>query len=225
MSIATRAELLELACRYHTPVLEDVAYEPLHIDEPPPPSLRALDRQGVVIQIHSLSSGFAPALRLGWVIAPAELITTMRVASRKSGSGVPLLVQHVAGEVLGGHVYERCLSALRDAHNERRMRFAAAIRACGLLDAEMPRGGLYFWCRMRNGWDSAGASAAAGRHRVGFSPGHIHYCQKTEVSRRIRLCFTSLTPALAAEGIARIAQMLETRYQEPEPLVDILQSA
>src|SRR5207253_3532151 len=91
MSIATRAELLELACRYHTPVLEDVAYEPLHIDEPPPPSLRALDRQGVVIQIHSLSSGFAPALRLGWVIAPAELITTMRVASRKSGSGVPLL--------------------------------------------------------------------------------------------------------------------------------------
>lgn len=225
MPIATRAELLELAYRYHTPVLEDVAYEPLSIDEPPPPSLRTLDRQGVVIQIHSLSSGFAPVLRLGWVIAPPELVTTMRVASRKSGSGVPLLVQHVASEVLGGQVYERCVAAVRDVHNERRMRFAAAIRASGLLDADTPRGGLYFWCRMRNGWDSNGASAAARQHRVGFSPGHIHYGEKMEVSRRIRLCYTSLPPEVAAEGIARLARMLETPYREPESAADILRSA
>src|SRR5207253_3196920 len=39
MSLATRHELLELAYRYRTPIVEDVAYEQLYIDDRPPDSL------------------------------------------------------------------------------------------------------------------------------------------------------------------------------------------
>ncbi|HWS71510.1 MAG TPA: aminotransferase class I/II-fold pyridoxal phosphate-dependent enzyme, partial [Thermoanaerobaculia bacterium] len=139
-----------------------------------------------------------------------ELITMLHTASRKSGTAAQTLVQHVAAEVLGGGVYEECLAKLREAHFERRRRFATIIRRGEFLEAEVPQGGLYFWCRLRPDWDSVSAAAAAAGQRVGFSPGHVHYCETDGVSRRIRLCFTRLSEEQISEGLGRIAQMLLT---------------
>lgn len=225
MPLPARLELLELAYRHRIPIVEDVAYEPLYIDEPPPPSLGALDTRGVVIQAHTLSTIFGPALRLGWVVAAPEVIAMLRAASRKSGTVPQTLVQHVAAEVLSGGVYDECLTKVRQAHFERRRRFATLLRRNEFLEAVLPQGGLYFWCRLRGGWDSVSAAAAAAGQRVSVGPGHLHYCEPEGISRRIRLCFTRLSEEQIDEGLGRIAQMLEATPLSVRRSLDKLQQS
>src|ERR671922_2414392 len=53
MPIRARRELLKLAERYRVPIVEDAAYGELQFSEPPPPALRELDTQNIVIHLSS----------------------------------------------------------------------------------------------------------------------------------------------------------------------------
>ena len=67
MPIRTRRELLSLAQRYRVPIVEDATYRELYFTDAPPPSLRELDDQNLVIYLNSFSKVLAPGLRLGWL--------------------------------------------------------------------------------------------------------------------------------------------------------------
>ena len=68
--LSVKRDLLELAARYHLPIVEDEPYRDLYYTSPPPPSLRDLDDQGLVISLSTYSKTLAPGLRLGWLAAP-----------------------------------------------------------------------------------------------------------------------------------------------------------
>ena len=84
MPIRTRRELLKLAERYRVPIVEDATYGELYFHEAPPPSLRDLDAQNLVIHLNSFSKVMAPGLRLGWLSARRR--SSIRSRSSSSGS-------------------------------------------------------------------------------------------------------------------------------------------
>ena len=79
MPTERRERLLELACRYRVPILEDDPFPGLCYDGESVPPLAALDRQGTVLHLSTLSKVFAAGLRIGWLLSPvAERLTLLK---------------------------------------------------------------------------------------------------------------------------------------------------
>lgn len=83
MSQARRQQLVALAVQYNIPLIEDDPYGLLQYDAPTMPPLRAFN-DSHVLYIGSFSKILAPALRLGWIVAPEALMPKLAVAKEAS---------------------------------------------------------------------------------------------------------------------------------------------
>jgi GntR family transcriptional regulator/MocR family aminotransferase len=73
LSLARRSRLLDWAAQEEVWVIEDDYLSELQLKGRATPALASLDRAGRVIHIGSFSKTLTPALRLGFVVAPASL--------------------------------------------------------------------------------------------------------------------------------------------------------
>src|SRR4030081_3346889 len=112
MPEARRAELLKLAEQYGVPIFEDDCYADLIWDGKRPPALYAMSRNGGVIHIGSFSKSIAPALRVGFIVAPWEMLSRMLALKIDAGSGA--LEQMVLAEYCAPHFTEHVPKLRRD---------------------------------------------------------------------------------------------------------------
>src|SRR5579863_7381956 len=107
-----RVELLDLAEQYGVPIFEDDCYADLIWDGHRPPALYCLSKTQNVIHIGSFSKSIAPALRVGFIVAPWGALSRMLALKTDAGSGaleqmvlaeycVPHFARHV-GELTRG---------------------------------------------------------------------------------------------------------------------------
>ncbi|MQY39654.1 hypothetical protein SRB17_76810 [Streptomyces sp. RB17] len=107
-------------------ILED-DYDAEHrYDRPPVPALRALlaDR---VCYMGSVSKLLAPALRIGWLVAPPRYRTDLVDAKRFNDLGNAVLPQLVLAQLMDSGGLERQLRLLRRRHRDRRDAMIAAL--------------------------------------------------------------------------------------------------
>ena len=125
LALRRRRDLLEWADACDAYILEDDYDSEFTMRLRPLPALQSLDRHERVIYIGSFSKTLAPALRVGYLIAPAHLASAFRAARASTSLGVSLHLQAtLAGFMNGGHfarhirrmnaVYERRRSILRE---------------------------------------------------------------------------------------------------------------
>src|SRR5215204_5915208 len=96
-----RAELLKLSEQYGVPIFEDDCYADLIWDGQRPPALYAMSRHGNVIHCGSFSKSIAPALRVGYIVAPWPIMARMLALKTDAGSGA--LEQMVLAEYCAPH--------------------------------------------------------------------------------------------------------------------------
>jgi 2-aminoadipate transaminase len=84
---ARRAEMLRLAQEHGVPIFEDDCYADLIWDGKRPPAIYAMAQNGGVIHIGSFSKSIAPALRVGFIVAPWEMTSRMLALKTDAGSG------------------------------------------------------------------------------------------------------------------------------------------
>src|SRR3989338_5358273 len=70
--LAHRPQIAELAARYQVPFVEDDPYSPLRYAGEAQKPIKAYDDAGAVIYLSSFSKMLAPAMRLGWMVAPVQ---------------------------------------------------------------------------------------------------------------------------------------------------------
>jgi 2-aminoadipate transaminase len=96
-----RAELLRLSQEYGVPIFEDDCYADLIWDGQRPPAIYAMAGNGGVIHIGSFSKSIAPALRVGFIVAPWAMLSRMLALKTDAGSGA--LEQMVLAEYCAPH--------------------------------------------------------------------------------------------------------------------------
>ena len=101
MSQQRRAELLKLSEEYGVPIFEDDCYADLIWSGQRPPALYAMSKAGGVIYIGSFSKSVAPALRVGYIVAPWEVLSRILPIKTDAGSGA--LEQMVLAEFCTAH--------------------------------------------------------------------------------------------------------------------------
>lgn len=210
MPIRTRRELLTLAGRYRTPIVEDATYCELYFAEAPPPSLRDLDAQNLVIHLNSFSKVMAPGLRLGWLSAAPSIADQIAIIKQRLDPHTQNLVQFAMARLLREGSFDAHLNVLRTEHARRAGLMLAAIQRhvpAGTIRVTRPSGGLYLWCRLTPGVNSRALLDQAMAAGVAFVPGHAFYSDPAGDSE-LRLCFSSVLPDTIDEAVKRLASSL-----------------
>jgi DNA-binding transcriptional MocR family regulator len=210
MPIRTRRELLRLAERYRVPIVEDAAYCDLYFTEAPPPSLRELDAQNIVIHLNSFSKVLAPGLRLGWLSAAPSIVEQIAIIKQRLDPHTQNLVQFAMARLILDGSLDRHLRQLRAEHARRCSTMLAAIQRhvpAGALRFARPQGGLYLWCRLAGGLSARALLDRSLTSGVAFVAGHAFYPDPAGESE-LRICFSSLLPSAIDEAVARLARAL-----------------
>ncbi|MGA2288543.1 PLP-dependent aminotransferase family protein [Bradyrhizobium sp.] len=214
MPEARRAELLDLAARYGVPIFEDDCYADLIWDGRRPLALHAMCRTGAVIHIGSFSKSIAPALRIGYIVAPWAVLSRMLALKTDAGTGA--LEQMVLAEYCRSHFAEHVpkltrglrakLDTLTDALNEQ---FGTAA------EFEVPKGGIFLWVKLPDHVDTLKLYQAALDAGVAINPGPEWSTGKAHAGSRLRLCFASPSHQQIREGIAVLAEVCRREFGVP----------
>lgn len=218
LDIHERHNLLDLAVRYRLPVVEDDLYRDTWFSTPPPPSLSRLDQHQLVIQVNTFSKTIAGGLRLGWISAAEPIIDQLALVKQRIDVATPSFEQLLIAEMLSTNTYDEHLATIRVAHKQRHQVLLSAIHhhlPPGTLSYAPVDGGLYLWCAVGHGVDTRALLRLATEAGVVFVPGDVFYPTSADGSGRneMRLCFTSIPPAMIEEGIRRLAPALQASHQ------------
>jgi 2-aminoadipate transaminase len=220
MPESRRRELLALADDYGVPVFEDDCYADLVWSGERPPAIHALDTSGRVIHIGSFSKSIAPALRVGFIVAPWQILSRMLALKTDAGSGaleqmvlaeycVPHFATHVPQATRG---LRAKLDTLMDALNEQ---FGTAA------EFEEPKGGIFLWVKLPDNVDAMRLSQAALKAGVSINPGPEWSVDQHHAHSRIRICFASPTHQDIRDGIAVLADVCRTEFGVPERIANV----
>jgi DNA-binding transcriptional MocR family regulator len=210
MTIRTRRELLRLAERYRVPIVEDATYCDLYFTEAPPPPLRELDGQNIVIHLNSFSKVLAPGLRLGWLSAAPSIVEQIAIIKQRLDPHTQNLVQFAMARLIRDGHLDVHLRQLRAEHARRCSAMLAAIQRHvppGALRFARPQGGLYLWCRLAGGLSAGSLLDRAIASGVAFVAGPAFYSDPAG-DAELRICFSSVLPSAIDEAVKRLARAL-----------------
>ncbi len=214
LSLERRKRILEIAARTQTLVVEDDPYGELYFDRPPPPSLLALSdtvagSRDWLAHCGSFSKILSPGLRVGWLIAPPELLAKATMCKQFSDAHTSNLTQATAAHYLTLNRLDTALAAVRATYAGRARLMAQSLqRELGdAIEFNLPQGGMFFWARLRAGGDATEFARRAIGQLVAFVPGTPFFAHDPDRST-LRLSFATADAAKIEEGIARLARAL-----------------
>jgi len=218
LSLQRRQRILEIAARTRTLVVEDDPYGELYFDVPPPPSLLALS-DGVpgsrdwLAHCGSFSKILSPGLRVGWLIAPTELLAKATMCKQFSDAHTSNLTQAICAQYLTLNRLSDTLAVVRSTYAERARVMAGSLRR-ELGDAisfNQPQGGMFFWARL-TGANARLSNAPEFAKRaidqgVAFVPGAPFFAHDPDLST-LRLSFATADVTKIEDGITRLGRAL-----------------
>lgn len=214
MPQARRVELLRLSEDYGVPIFEDDCYADLTWDGTRPPAVHAMATQGNVIHIGSFSKSVAPALRVGFVVAPWQIMSRMLALKTDAGSGA--LEQMVLAEYCAAHFAAHVPKLTRGLHAKLETLVEALNAEFGTTaEFSAPKGGIFLWVKLPDNVDTMKLYQAALKAGVSINPGPEWCTDKAYSKSRIRLCFASPSHEEIRAGIAVLAEVCRKEFGVP----------
>ncbi len=222
LSYERRRRLIELADQYGVPIVEDDPYGQLRYEGEHLPSIVVLDSQsrddghpcyrGNVIYLSTFSKTLAPGLRLGWVVAPPEVIGKLVQAKQGADLHTATFNQMVAYEVSHGGFLDRHIQLIRKVYGERRELMLAAMDRYFPPEVEWthPQGGLFLWGTLPDYMDAADVLKTCIKRKVAFVPGEPFH-PTGGGKNTMRINFSNATPENIHAGIQRMGEAIGER--------------
>src|SRR6218665_2590876 len=218
LSLARRRQVLEMAVRHQTLIVEDDPYGALYFNAPPPPSLLSLSptvpgRRALLVHCGSLSKVLAPGLRLGWMLAMPELLAKATMCKQFSDAHTSTFAQATAARYLAAGRMPATPARVPKVYAGRAQAMVDALRGeiGAAIEFVPPQGGLFVWARL-TGADGRQADGNALAPRaiekgVAFVPGAPFFCAHPDQAT-LRLSFATVDEQQIRAGVARLAQAL-----------------
>ena len=218
LSLERRKAVLEMAVKHQTLIVEDDPYGDLYFGDAPPPSLLNLSAtvpgsRELLVHCGSLSKVLSPGLRVGWMIAPAELLAKATMCKQFSDAHTSTFAQATAAQYLKAGRMPATLAKVRKVYAERAQAMGDALRKDlgDAIEFVQPQGGLFVWARLTGAGgkvpDGNVLAKRAIEKGVAFVPGTPFYCANPD-NATLRLSFATADVDKIREGVARLGQAL-----------------
>ena len=217
MGITTSAEkrsaVYALAKKYGVLILEDNPYGELRFSGRDVPTIKSIDEEGIVIYCGSYSKVLSSGMRLGFLCAPAEVMSKIVVAKQVEDVHTNILSQMICESFVTSDQYLPHLEKIRALYR----------RKCALmLDAmdknfpddvkyTRPEGGLFLWCTLPSGFVLDEFVQTALKNEVAVVPGTAFNCDTTAASDSFRLNYSTPSDEQITRGIEILGRLLKDR--------------
>ena len=216
LPVERRQEMLRLSTAYGVPLFEDDCYCDLIWSGQRPPALYAMSERGGVIHIGSFSKSIAPALRVGYIVAPWGVMSRMLALKTDAGSGA--LEQMVLAEYCARNFFKHVPDLRRGLRAKLETLMESLTQHFGTAaEFDDPKGGIFLWVKLPDGVDTAKLYQPALAAGVAINPGAEWSVNKAHGRSRLRLCFASPSHEEIHQGVAALAEVCRREFGVPSP--------
>ena len=209
-SFEKRKAVYELAKKYSVMILEDNPYGMTRFAGEPIPSIKTLDKDGLVIYSGTFSKVLSPGIRVGYVCAPKPVIQKIVVCKQVSDVHTNILAQMICHEFMTKYNWSEHLKMLPAVYKKK----------CELMLSEMdknfskkitytrPEGGLFIWATLPEDCDMpAFCKKAVSEYKIAVVPGNAFMISESDKTSSFRLNFSTPTDEQIVKGIEILGKL------------------
>ena len=210
MSLDRRYALLQAAEDANAFIIEDDYDGEFRYSGHPPPTLKSIDTIGRVIYVGTFSKTLFPALRLGFFLAPPQLVDIFDHVSKALLQGVASSHQGVVAEFMQEGHFATHIRRMRKTYAERHQVLcdAADQKLTGLLEIVPTDTGLHTIGRLPPELSETAIAAAALERDIVVTPIE-RFCIAPTGNKGLVLGFSGIKPREIIEGVQVLAEVLE----------------
>ena len=210
MSLRRRTALIEFAHARDSYILEDDYNSEFRFDGPPLPCLQGLDNAGRVIYAGTMSKILYPSLRLGFLVAPEQLVETLVKVRSVMDQQSPSIDQATLARFITEGFFLSHVKRMREVYAQRREFFISEFhKQLGqYLDLEITPAGLHFIAWLRREEDLPFFLRA--REQSGITPMSLSFlCMKAQLPAALVFGFSAWSRSQIHEGLAKLLSAFE----------------
>lgn len=209
MSLERRRALLAKAHECDFVIIEDDYESETNFLTQPTPALKSLDTQERVIYVSSLSKTLASGLRLGYMVAPRDLIHEARALRRLMLRHAPSNNQHTVALFLAHGYYDTMIYRLTRVYRERWQTMQNALNHYLPRAAHVPTfGGTSFWVGLDAGRDTRQLAQDAAHAGILIEPGDVHFAATDPPCNYFRVAISTIDESKIEPGISALTQIM-----------------
>ncbi len=212
MSLPKRKKMYELAKKYGVLILEDNPYGELRYKGENLPNIKSFDTDGLVIYAGSFSKVISPGMRVGWCMAPNEIIQKMVVCKQGEDVHTNMWSQVVCNEFMTKYDFEAHLEMLRNLYSEK-LEYTMSLLKENLSEKITygdVEGGLFIWCTLPEDVDMNAFCLELVKNKVCVVPGNAFLTDEKEISHNFRINFSTPSNEQLKKGIEILGRVSKT---------------
>lgn len=209
MTLARRLELIEWARKQNAWIIEDDYNSEFRYAGRPLASLQGLDNAGRVIYVGTFSKTIFPALRIGCLVVPPELVDVFTVARAFNDAHSSIINQAILAEFISEGHFARHVRRMRRLYEERQEILVREVKnkLADFIEIEKTEAGMHLIGWLKKDLDEEKITAEASRQNIKLSAVSSYYLSEPPRKGFI-FGYTAFDEFQIKEAIAKLAEIL-----------------
>lgn len=201
--LSRRKRVYELCRQYGVIILEDNPYGELRFGGEDIPTIKSMDTDGMVIYCSSLSKILSAGMRIGFVTAPAEIISKMVVAKQSEDVHTNIFFQMLCHKYMTECDLDAHIASIRALYKHKSSLMLSCLEKelPGEITFTRPDGGLFIWCTLPRGLDSAAFAKGLTERKLAVVPGATFLADESGKSSSFRLNYSTPSDEDIVRGV------------------------
>jgi 2-aminoadipate transaminase len=210
-----RQEVYDICAARDLYIVEDDPYYELRYAGEYVPPIKSIDKDERVIYLSTFSKILTPGFRLGWTIAPREVMRHLVVAKQASDLCTNTFGQYIATEYLKKGLVDKHMDGVRAIYGARRKVMLESIEATFPKEAHWtkPEGGMFLWVTLPPEVDTREMLARAVEQKVAYVSGRAFHVGGENGKNSMRLNFSYANEDDIRAGIERLASVIDAEIK------------
>lgn len=203
-----RREVAEILTKHNTLLVEDNPYGEIRFMGEDIPPIKSMIPDSILF--GTFSKIVSPGMRMGWIVAPPEVMEKLVTAKQASDLHSNYFTQRVVYQYLQDNNVDNHIQNIRKLYKSQRDQMVQSIREYlpeGVKHTA-PEGGMFLWVTLPEGMSSMDLFKLAIKEKVAFVPGETFYTENPETDT-MRLNFSNCCEEEIIEGMKRLGTAIQ----------------